>query len=323
MPAGRDMLRRALSVVILAAFLGWVMWYVSSNAAAFRPVLRVSWQDSLNLTLAFLAIMAGNGLFIGVVSRAFGIRLLRLEWLSLSFASSFANYFLPFRGGTGVRALYMYRLHGFPIAEFVSTLSIMYLMYCVVNGLLAVAGMIVVAVDGGPLDIALIAFFALVALAGMVVMLLDVDLRSDFERFPLAQLARLAWAWRTVRSNRALVVKCWLLMIAMTVATVWQCRTAFGAVSVDLPWAGVCVYAAARNLATLIGLTPGALGIVEVVSIYLGKVLGYTTAEALSVQALIRAVAIVSLLLLGPVALVYLRRRLVAVPASGAETADA
>jgi uncharacterized membrane protein YbhN (UPF0104 family) len=304
------MSRRILSLALLVAFLGWVGWYVSENAAAFAPVLEVTWADAGVLALAFLAIMVGNGLFIAVVSQAFRIRLAGAEWLSLSFASSFANYFLPFRGGTGIRALYMNQVHRFPIAEFVSTLSVMYLMHVVINGLLALAGMGVIARNGGPLNLSLMSFFAVIAAAGMAAMLIRFEIRQDFKRFPLAQVARLINAWQAVRADRGLVLKLWLLMLAMTLATVWQCRAAFDALSITLPWEGVIVYAAAKNLATLIGLTPGSMGVVEVISIYLGNVLGYSTADALSVQALIRAVAIASLLLAGPFALLYLRRRI-------------
>jgi len=65
------------------------------------------------------------------------------------------------------------------------------------------------------------------------------------------------------------------------------------------------------------------MGVVELISIYLGNVLGYSTADALSVQALIRAVAIASLLLAGPSALFYLRRRIDARASTQAGTADA
>ena len=317
------MLRRTLSVALLVVFLAWVVWYVRSNAEAFAPVLQVTWLDALTLTLAFLAIMIGNGLFIAVVSHAFRIRLAGLEWLSLSFASSFANYFLPFRGGTGIRALYMNRMHGFPITEFVSTLSIMYLMHIVVNGLLALVGMGLIARNGGPLNLSLMLFFAFIAAAGLAAMLIRFEIRREFRSFPLAQIARLVNAWQAVRADRGLVMKMWLLMIAMPVAKAWQCRAAFDALSIALPWEGVFVYAAAKNLATLIGLTPGSMGVVELISIYLGNVLGYSTADALSVQALIRAVAIASLLLAGPFALVYLRRRIGSQTSTQADAADA
>jgi uncharacterized membrane protein YbhN (UPF0104 family) len=304
------MTRRILSVALLAAFLAWAVWYVSGNAEAFAPVLEVTWLDALALTLAFLAIMIGNGLFIAAVSHAFRLRLAAPEWLSLSFASSFVNYFLPFRGGTGIRALYMNRVHGFPISEFVSTLSVMYLMHIVANSLLALVGMGLIARHGGPLNVSLLLFFALVATAGMAAMLIRFEIRREFTSFPLAQIAKLVNAWQAVRADRGLVARLWMLMGAMTLATVWQCHAAFGALSIALPWESVAVYAAAKNLATLIGLTPGAMGVVELISIYLGKVLGYSTADALSVQALIRAVAIASLLLAGPFALLYLRRRI-------------
>ena len=139
-------------------FLIWVAWYVRGNIEAFAPILDVTWLDGLNLTLAFLAIMVGNGLFISIVSSALGIRLTCREYTSLSFASSFANFFLPFRGGAGIRALYMSRMHSFPVAEFLSTLSIMYLMHSVINGLLALTGMGLIAAKGGPVDLTLTRF---------------------------------------------------------------------------------------------------------------------------------------------------------------------
>ena len=318
-----EMLRRIVSIAILAVFLAWAAWYVCGNTEAFRPVLQVTWLDALTQTVAFLAIMVGNGLFIAVVSHAFRIRLASLEWLSLSLGSSFANYFLPFRGGTGIRALYMNRVHGFPVTRFVSTLGVMYLMHIVANGLLALVGMGLIARNGGPLNVPLVFFFALVVAAGVGTMFFRFEVRREFYKFPLAQIADLINAWQAVRADRGLVTKLWILMFAMTAATIWQCHAAFGAMSIALPWEGVLVYAAAKNLASLIGLTPGSMGIVELTSIYLGRVLGYSTADALSVQALIRAVAIVSLLLLGPLALIYLSRRVGARIPEQAGAADA
>ena len=305
-------LRRTVSIALLAAFLAWAAWYVSDNADAFLPVLHVTWADTLVVALAFVAIMVCNGLFIAIVSRAFRIRLEAPEWLSLSFASSFANYFLPFRVGTGIRALYMNRVHRFPIAEFVSTLSILYLMHTVSNGLLALAGMGLIALGGGPVDVTLMVFFALTAGAGLTAMLIKFEIRREFRRFPFAHVVKLVNAWQSVRADRNLVTRLWVLMFAMTVATVVQCRAAFEALSIALPWEGVVVYAASKNLAALIGLTPGSMGVVELVSIYLGRVLGYSTADALSVQALIRAVSISSLLVAGPISLFFLKRRIAA-----------
>ena len=306
----RSVLRSWLSITLLAIFLGWVIWYVRANTQAFLPLAAVSFKDGLRLTMAFAVIMIGNGVFVALISQAFQVRLIAAEWLSLSFASSFANYFLPFKGGVGLRALYLSRIHGLPLSNFVSTLGVAYLMHTVVNGLLAVIAMGFIVAGDGPANAGLLVFFAAISLAGIVMMLVDIRLGGEYARFPMAQLAALLAAWSTVRRNRALLARLWLVMFVVTAATVWQCHVAFEAVSVPLPWSGVLLYAASKNLATLISLTPGALGIVEIVSIYLGSVLHYSTADALSVQALIRAVAIIALLVFGPLAGHFLRRRL-------------
>lgn len=323
MPLVAPIFRKLLSIGLVAAFLIWVAWYVSANMEAFRPVTQISWRDGIYVVLAFLAIMTANGMFIAVISRAFQIPLSSIEWQSLSFASSFANYFLPLRGGTGIRALYMYRLHGLPITTFVSTLSIMYLMHTVVNSLLALAGMALIASKGGPANIGLMAFFALIVAAGVGAMLIKVDVQRNYVRFPLAQLMSLMRAWRIVCGNRLLVMKVWLLTIAISLASFWQCWAAFDAMSVSISWEGILVYAASKNLTTLIGLTPGGLGIVELTSVYLGTVLGYSTVDALSVQGLIRAVALGTLLLIGPFALLYLRHKISVSPRVPASIADA
>ncbi len=302
--------RRVFSGLILAGFLAWAAWYVYLNTESFRPIAEVSWLDILILISAFLVIMVCNGISILVVSEAFQVQLLVKEWLSLSFAASFANYFLPFKGGAGMRALYMSRIHYLPLVEFVSTLGILYLMHVVVNGLVAIIGLILIAAHDGSVNVTLLIFFIFVTAAGLMVMVVDINVQSDSQPFLRRQLSQFLAAWRRVRQNRVLVSKLWALTVLLALAGVWQCHAAFEAASVSLSWPGVMLYAASKNLATLISLTPGSLGIVELISIYLGGLLGYGTADALLVQGLIRAVAVGVLLLAGPVALLYLRRRL-------------
>lgn len=304
------MIRKVASLVALAGFLIWVAYYVSQNAEDFAAASQVQLSDMLMLTVAFLTIMVCNGFFISIVSRAFHVHLQTLEWLSLSFSSSLANYFLPFRGGAGLRAIYMSKLHGFSVAAFVSTLSVMYLMHIVLNGVMALIGMGLIAADGGDSNETLLAFFLLLTFAGVLAMTININMKPDHKWFLLGLLQRLFSAWKNVRKDRALVARMWVLMLASTVTTVWQCSTAFDAVSIPLSSGGILIYAASKNLATLVSLTPGSLGIVELISIYLGGVLNYSTADALLVQALIRSVAIVILLLLGPIALLFLRRRI-------------
>ncbi len=303
-------LRIMLSVLIVGGFMTWAVWYVYAHQEEFSVVGEVSWFDLLLLYCAFFALIVCNGKFIQLITTAFQIRLKHVEWLALSAASSFANYFLPFRGGAGLRALYLAKLHRLPVTDFITTLSVMYLMYAVVNGVLALVGMVFIVWMGGGLNISLMTFFALVTAAGLVLMRYDYRPAKVSERILLKQLQQILLGWSLLRDRDHLLPKLWVITLVFTLVSVWQCKLAFSAISVTLPWGGVFVYAASKNLALLASLTPGSLGIVEAISIYLGTVLGYTTAQALLIQGLIRAVAISALLVAGPLAMILLKRRL-------------
>lgn len=302
------MIRKIVSITILVSFISWSAWYVYWNTEDFLPITKVAEAHLLMLTAAFAVILICNGVFIFVVTSAFKLRLKSIEWLSLSVASSFANYFLPFKGGVGLRAIYMSKLHGFPITDFISTLSVMYLMHIVINGVLALTGIVLIKASGGPVDTEVFFFFSMTAVFG--VLLVSVRLSSDVEHlsFPLAHLSKVVAAYSRIRQDRLLSAKLWLLMLFVTIITVLQCMVAFDAIAIQLSWGGVFLYTASKNLAMLVSLTPGSLGIAEVISIYLGNILGYSTAEALLVQGLIRSVAITVLLLSGPMSFLLLKR---------------
>jgi uncharacterized membrane protein YbhN (UPF0104 family) len=304
------MFRKALSFTLLAGFLSWSTWYIYTNSGDFIAITQLEFPDVLLLAFIFLLILLCNGLFISVVSSAFQLQLRSIEWFSLSAASSFANYFLPFRGGAGLRALYMSRLHKFPLTGFISTLSVMYLMHIAVNGVLALIGMALIKLDGRPTDTTVLAFYTLVSLLGCLAVTCKFSIGNNHRKFPLKQLQQILQGWEKVRQDRPLQLRLWLIMLLMTAATVWQCQVAFEAISTPLSGGGILVYAASKNLAMLISLTPGSLGIVEVISIYLGNLLGYSTSDALLVQGLIRSVAITMLLLIGPAALLFLKRQI-------------
>jgi uncharacterized membrane protein YbhN (UPF0104 family) len=306
-----------VSYCIVVAFLVWAGWYIYQNSAQFLVVRQISWVDLLMLSGLFLAILACNGLFIELITRTLYGRLGRIECVALATASSFANYFLPFRGGAGLRAIYLSRLHGFPLADFVTSIGVLYLMHVVANGVVALAGMVLLARTGGSVDPKLMLFFALMTVGGLVFMVLDLKVTGHADHFIPRQISRVLAGWKRVRSDVRLFSRLWILTLTLIVVTALQVKMAFAAVSVDLTWYGALVYAASKNVAMLISITPGSLGIVEGVSIYLGNVLNYTTAQALLVQGLIRVVSISVLLVTGPVAFLILRRRVADLASGG------
>ena len=303
-------LRAVFSALIFVSLVIWATWYVSTHQEQFAVVAQVSLLDLLFLYATFIVLLTCNGKIVQIVASAFGVRLKHLECLALSTASSFANYFLPFGGGIGLRGMYLWKLHRLPVTDFVSTLGAMGLMCVAVNGLLAMTGMAVVASVQGHTDVPLFAFFAFMSVVAVVLMTRNFRAGGGARRPAFKRFHQTLDGWRKLRGRADLMAKLGLTTLVFTLLSAWQCKLAFAAISVPLSWGGVLVYAACKNLAAVVSLTPGSLGIVEGVSIYLGTVLGYTTAQALLVQGLVRSVGISTLLIAGPLAILLLRRRL-------------
>lgn len=299
------------SLLILAAFAAWTVWYVAGHWGEFAAIRQVSLTDLASLYGALVVLLAINGLFLKEATAVFAVDLRPAEWASLSAFSSFANYFLPFRGGAGLRALYLATVHRLHLADFMTMLSAMFLMQAVINACLVLAGMILLSARGGPFDPALGVFFAAVAATALLLAAVPAAALPATARFPWPQFRRVAAGWRRLHQDRPAVRRLWLLSLAFAAATLWQCGQAFSAIGAPLPMDGLLVYAGAKNVAFLAALTPGSLGVVEAMSVYLGRSLDYSPAQALLVQGLIRAVSLSALLVAGPLAFQVLRRRLV------------
>ena len=299
--------RSALSASILAAFLVWMVWYVSRHWAEFRVIGDVSLPHLLGLYSIFVLIVAANGLTTYIILRAFGIRLSTQAWLALSVATSFMNWVTPLRGGAGFRAVYLKTIHRFALTNFVATFGAVTLVYTAVHGVLGLVAMAELHRLGNPPSLTLSVLFAGITLLTAIVMLVRMPVIRS-KNPALRQLSTVLDGWNTLQAQRKSLLGLTLTILALALFTVIQYALAFSAIGVKLSPSALLFFVAARNMAMLTSITPGSLGITEAVTVFLGRSLNYTPAEGLLVQGLIRVVSITSLLAAFPFALHVLRR---------------
>jgi len=289
--------RLVLCIAILAAFFAWTGWYVHRHGPEFRVLAEVPLRPLIGLFALSVASVVCNGLYIKFALQAFGVDLPAREWLSLTVTTSVLNYVTPLRGGMVVRAVYLKTHYRFGYADFLSTLSAMYLMHVFTYGLLGLAGQALLWRQGAGVDRIALVILASGAAVSALLVLVPVRL-PRWQAFPLRQIVRILDGWTLLRRKRASFIKLMATTLVFAVLSALEVKLASSAVAVGLPWGGVALYTAGQNLAVLGSLTPVALGIAEVVSIYLGGALGYDISQALMIQALLRAVPLVLLLAL-------------------------
>lgn len=295
--AGRGGWRAWVASAILIAFFAWVAWYGTRHWQEFKVLAQVPLPHVLALFGVTLASIACNGLSIKLAVLPFGVALRWREWGSLTVLTSVANLMTPLRGGAGLRGLYLKARHGLPLAEFTSTLSAMYLLFIIVHGLMGALAMLALATAGVPLHAPLFALFLGSTATASLVIFGGFRVPVAKNRL-LAAAARVINGWEQLRSHPRVLWQMLVLTAGYGGCLLVLTKVSFAAISVPLTWVEACFFTAAQNLALLVTLTPGAVGIVDGMAVYSGKAIGITTPQVIMEQALNRAVLWSTLLLL-------------------------
>ena len=288
-----------LSFGIILVFLTVTAYYVYDNYKEFKNILNVPWANLAMLYLLFAALLYLTAMYTRYTTSAFGLRLSAADCLMLSAATSSANYLMFFRGGAGVRALYLKSKHSFAYTDFVSTLSAMYLLHFFISGAMGLAGLSLLIWRGLPFDWPFAIFFAASSIFSALILLCHFRITPS-DRFPLREIARVVNGWSILRNDPSLMLRLLINTLLNYLVFLLQTKVAFSTYGVDLGWGASLFYTSGRIPVSFANITPGAIGILEGFSVYMGHALRYTPAEALQVQALIRIVSISTLLVAGP-----------------------
>jgi uncharacterized membrane protein YbhN (UPF0104 family) len=211
-----------------------------------------------------------------------------LEGLALNATGSFFNNVLPLKAGLAFRILYLKSRFGLsPVSftpQFIS-LSVLTLSFSSFFGLI---GLIKLNFLGYKPPLALLLYFALAAFASLAALFAGGRLvsRLFMSKRPFLDswnsLARSPYLQRRLALNQAAYFLSWALLN-------WLTLIAF---NVHLSWPALFFFAAVQIHATLINLTPGGLGLVEIVSAFVGQSLGAAPVQILSAQLLFRVVTV-------------------------------
>lgn len=298
-----------IAISLLVIFALWTIYYVKQHLQDFSIIMQVPPSSLFLLYLLFILMVFSNGLTIKFILSGFGITIKAPEFFSLSIVSALANYLTLFRGGAGLRALYLKSKYDLAFTDFLSTLSVMFLIHFLVNSILGLLGMFFLYNENMTFNIPIALLFAALFVFSSVGILVRIKL-PDFNISTLRVIAQIIDKWHLVRKDRNLFLMLVANNVVYSILIVLQTKIAFANYEVSMPWGTAMFFSAAKCLALLITITPGSLGIVEWLTVYMGNSLAYSGSEALMAQTLMRVVSITTLLTISPFAARYLNRRI-------------
>ncbi len=286
------MLKKILSAAIILFFGVWVTRYVLLHHEDFRRLAHIGLIHVVLLALINIVLLFNNGYFLKECLTAFCVRISFLEYFSISNFSTFLNYVVPFRGGLGFRALYLKKKHGLDFGKFATIIAGTVVVYAFIISVLGLLCVVIVWVRFNLLDyISLIGFLILCACLSCAVF------------FPLtAYLTKHQWLnkilqvvtdWDCMRKDRRLLRRLSLVALNNSVFAALLSWVAFDAIGRDLDFFIVLYITTVSGLAALIGITPGAIGILEATMLFIGNQLGVSSSDILMVALINRASAVI------------------------------
>lgn len=299
-----------LRVALTLAFLAAGGLYVYARWGEFVALEWPSYFAILVVAMAFVANIALRATYNLITARHLGTHLALAESFMLSAVVAAGNLVLPVKAGAGIRAMYMKKVHGFPISYFASGGLIFLVVTLAVVSLAAVGLLIAIYYSAGYFRLDLTILFPVVMISSIAGLLL---LRGGHGGSAPGQHA---W-FESFRSSLSIVIGEPRLLVAALVIVALIFASSSGAWAVALreyaPGIGIAeafLLGASQIVAGFVTLTPGATGFQEVAGLYVGRSFAATTTEIFAVLVWVRVVRTVVAIAVAIPSGIILRRTL-------------
>lgn len=326
----RPVLRRALPFALALAACAVMGWYLLRHREQWQGMLIESPELVAFCGAACVVALLVPGRIFQLMTRQVGAAVGLGESTCLAVMTTAINTFVPLHAGVAARAVYLKKRHGLELSRFAATfLGYNILRLCAAASLACIAGLWLLwhrAGDPG-LETAEAVNRATLGLQGLVVVsaaLAAVAFGTCFVRpawlggVGFRGFARVSWlrplfrlheGWVELIRSPAFLVNVLGLVVLQVLAEVVMVWAAWNAVGARLSPVAALLVAAFGILTALTGLTPGGLGLVEVVSVAVGATVAVDPTHGIAAGLIARGVGLAILGVTAPLAFLWLARR--------------
>ncbi len=309
--------KAVLGLTLSFVLVGICVWFVLKDA---NTLSRLANTNPLGIGIASLCMIAflwSNGLVLNEMLRAWNVSLKPLTSFSLSVVTNAGNTFLPLSAGMGLRALYLRKTLGVPLPAFLGALAGIY----IVNFLVVFAtGFVMLALlraNGSALSHWLLVAFG-IATSGLAFVAFAPLVAPRFANKGLKRLSVLMpgsvakrffnifTSWQALLADKRAVGTIALysiLNVALSSGLLWG---SFSALGESLSMESALFLSVMNSLAIFLKITPGNLGVNEVLLLAAGSTLSLDPGLVALAAGISRAVQYGTMLFLLPFGLVFL-----------------
>jgi|GEM_PF-3640860 len=259
--------------------------------AIWNGISLYHWVATSCSYLILLICLAG---YLCISLRAMDVRMRFAAALSISIVSAFSNYILFNRSGIGVRAAYLKIRHRVEVKISMLIMLIFMLAHVGLSSVIALAMTVETLLVPDVIFKAIIAFLV----CAIVLCVLGIFLIKG------------AIVSRLICSNLKYWVALSFFSILFFAAGAMQVYFSSNALASDITFSEIMMYSSLRNIAGVVSVTPGGLGLQEAFSVLIGQSMKVGVDVGLAIQLCIRISSILIILALLPYAYWSIKRDL-------------
>ncbi len=276
-----------------------VVWHLFQNVDQFRKLLQFSFGSLvLQVVLMFLFTII-HGLNNYLFFRGLNVPISQNEGIGLAAINMLANQ-LPFMGGVIAKGVYLKQRYKLSYTSYFSATMALYNCFLVANGFVGVSVLLYWRlVDRIKIIPWLFAVFAIMT-ATFLLYWLPFD-NHIFPKKIRRQLASLAEGWQLLAKNRTLIIKLMTIQVMLLFIFAWRFLIAFRMLSQEVRISQCLLFAAATIVISLVNITPGGLGIREVIVGGIASLLGFDTGVSVIAVGIDRLVSTLVIFIMGAI----------------------
>jgi uncharacterized membrane protein YbhN (UPF0104 family) len=289
--------RSVIILIISLAIVAGIVYYLSTNADQYLPLLRISPLGMGALLALSVTFPLLNGLINTYFFRGLGANLSQPEGFWLAASTSMANQ-LPLPGGLVTKGLYLKYKYDLAYAEYFGATVALFCCSVAVNGMIGIGILLYWFLrDQLPISPILLAVFGLMTASVLVLWL-------PLSRIPVPvgirkRLDQALSGWRLLTQNPALLLRLLAIQTGLMLLFAVRYWVAFRMLSQSVELSQAILLACASILTQLVSLAPGGLGVQEAIVAGIVPLLGFDLAGSVAAVELDRIVSTFVIILIG------------------------
>ena len=279
--------------------------YVRRNSESFKKILEISALDFGILFLLHAAMMLVNAFILESYVRKLGKTISFLDLLGVTALNTFFNNIVT-RSGVFVKGYLLNKIHNFPFTYFIFSALSFTLIQILGASVLGIVSLLFIYLHSGYFYFLIFLSYALIASVCLAVMNLPYKRGSRKDRIWIMTKARqLLESWNQVNKDKRLLGKLIFYSFLGYFIVAARLKYCFDITHAGANYIQCLLFSSMTVLASIVSITPEALGIREFLVAATYKAMNGNTVEAVVATTMDRIISISSFFIVGCIFSVY------------------